>query len=80
MVAQLPHVWNRNILTKKNAYLRCIGEQLTNALSDKGKLGTIFKGLTHYILAKYGVQKIYLGSNTTIVIDHPPLEQYTLSK
>ena len=38
----------------KNAYLRCIGEQLRNALNDKGRLGIIYRGLTHFILAKHG--------------------------
>ena len=38
----------------KNAYLRCIGEQLRNALNDKGKLGIIYRGLTNFILAKHG--------------------------
>ena len=41
----------------KNAYLRCIGEQLRNALNDKGRLGIIYRGLTHFILAKYGGAK-----------------------
>ena len=38
----------------KNAYLRCISEQLISALNDTGRLGIIYKGLTHHILAKYG--------------------------
>ena len=38
----------------KNAYLRCIREQLQNALNDKGRLGIIYRGLTHFILAKHG--------------------------
>jgi len=38
----------------KNAYLRCIGKQLMNALNDLGRLGIIYKGLIHHILAKYG--------------------------
>ena len=57
----------------KNAYLRCIGEQLHNALNDKGKLGIIYRGLTHFILAKYGgaenIPRIkhqdYIRSSTT---------------
>lgn len=31
-----------------------IGEQLKDALNDPRKLGTIYKGLTNYILAKNG--------------------------
>ena len=38
----------------KNAYLRCIGEQPRNALNNKGRLGIIYKGLIHYIVAKHG--------------------------
>lgn len=38
----------------KNTYLRCIGEQLRNALNDPGRLGKIYQGLIQYILAKYG--------------------------
>ena len=41
----------------KNAYLRCIGEQLQNALDDKGRLGKIYIGLLLSILAKYGGSK-----------------------
>ena len=37
-----------------NAYLRCIDEQLKEALNDTGKLGIINKGLIHFILAIYG--------------------------
>jgi hypothetical protein len=38
----------------RNAYLKCIGEQLGDALNDTGKLGTINQGLTNYIIAKNG--------------------------
>jgi hypothetical protein len=38
----------------KNAYIRCIGEQLKDALNDTGKLGLIYRGLTNFILAKFG--------------------------
>ena len=36
------------------AYMQCIGEQLLNALYDKGRRGKIYNGLVHYILAKHG--------------------------
>ena len=57
----------------KNAYLRCIGEQLRNALNDKGRFGTIYRGLTYFILVKHeGAQNIprikyqdYIRSPTT---------------
>jgi hypothetical protein len=38
----------------KNAYIRCIGEQLKAALNDTGKLGLIYRGLTNFILVKFG--------------------------
>jgi hypothetical protein len=38
----------------KNAYLTCIRNQLRNALNDTGRLGKIYIGLIHYILAKFG--------------------------
>jgi hypothetical protein len=38
----------------KSAYLTCIGEQLQKALNDIRRLGKIYIGLSHYILAKYG--------------------------
>jgi hypothetical protein len=38
----------------RNAYLRCIGEQLQDALNDTGRLGTMYQGLTNYIFTKNG--------------------------
>jgi hypothetical protein len=35
-------------------YIHCIGQQLLQALNDQGQLGTIYQGLTKYIVAKYG--------------------------
>ena len=53
IVTQLPHdIFGIEAFSLKNAYLRCIGEQLRNALNDKGRLGIIYRGLTHFILAK----------------------------
>ena len=55
MVTQLPHdMFGIEAFSLKNAYLRSIGEQLHNALNDKGRLGMIYKGLTRYILTKNG--------------------------
>ena len=55
IITQLPHnMFGIEAFSLKNAYLRCIGEQLQNALNDKGRLGIIYKGLTHFILAKHG--------------------------
>ena len=55
---QLPHdLFRIEAFSLKNAYLRCIREQLQNALNDKGKLGKIYYGLTQFILAKFGGAK-----------------------
>ena len=55
IVTQLPHdMFGIEAFSSKNAYLRCIGEQLRNALNDKGRLGIIYRGLTHFIVAKHG--------------------------
>ena len=55
VVTQLPHdMFGIEAFSLKNAYLRHIGEQLQNALNDKGRLDIIYRGLTHFILAKYG--------------------------
>ena len=55
IVTQLPHdMFGIEAFSLKNAYLRCIGEQLRNALNDKGRLGIIYRGLTHFIQAKHG--------------------------
>ena len=54
-VTQLPQVmFGMEAFSLKNAYTTCIGEQLINALNDKGRLGKIYNGLTNYILAKHG--------------------------
>jgi hypothetical protein len=52
---QLPHrSFDMQAFSLQNAYLRCIGEQLKDALNDTGKLGIIYRRLTHFILATYG--------------------------
>ena len=54
-VTQLPHdMFGTNVFSLKNAYITCIDEQLINAPNDKGRLGKIYNGLTHHILAKHG--------------------------
>ena len=58
VITQLPHdLFGLEAFSLKNVYLRCISEQLINALNDHGRLGTIYKGLIHHILAKYGGAK-----------------------
>ena len=55
IVTQLPHdMFGIEAFSLKNTYLRCIGEQLRNVQNDKGRLGIIYRGLTHFIIAKYG--------------------------
>ena len=55
IVTQLPHdMFGIEAFSLKNAYLRCIGEQLRNALNNKGRLRIIYRGLTHFILVKHG--------------------------
>jgi hypothetical protein len=52
---QLPHnMFGLEAFSLRNVYLRCIGEQLRDALNDTGYLGTIYQGLTNYIFAKNG--------------------------
>ena len=49
VITQLPHeLFGLEAFLLKNAYLRCIGEQLRNALNDQGRLGIIYKGLIHH--------------------------------
>jgi hypothetical protein len=55
ITTQLPHdQYGLDAHSLKTEYLTCIGKQLRNALNDPGRLGTIYKGLISYILAKYG--------------------------
>jgi hypothetical protein len=54
-VTQLPQdMFSTEGFSLKHAYITCIGEQLINALNDKGRLGKIYNGLTKHILAKHG--------------------------
>ena len=58
IATQLPYdLFRIEAFSLQNAYLRCIGEQLQNALNDKGRLGKIYYGLTQFILAKFGGSK-----------------------
>ena len=55
IATQLPHnLFGIEAFSLKNAYLRCIGEQLQHALNDTGRLGAIYNGLLQFILAKFG--------------------------
>jgi hypothetical protein len=55
VITQLPHdLFGLEAFSLKNAYLRCISEQLISALNNPDILGIIYKGLIQHILAKYG--------------------------
>jgi hypothetical protein len=55
ITTKLPHdQYGLDAHSLKTKYLTCISKQLCNALNDLGRLGIIYKGLTNYILAKYG--------------------------
>ena len=55
IITQLPHdLFGIEAFSLKNAYLRCIGEQLQHALNDIGRLGKIYTGLLQFILATFG--------------------------
>jgi disulfide oxidoreductase YuzD len=52
---QLPHnLFGMDAFSFKTSCLKCIGEQFRDALNDQGRLGTIYKGLTKFLMAKYG--------------------------
>ena len=55
IATQLPHdLFGIEVFLLKNAYLRCISEQLEHALYDTGGLGTIYNGLLQFILVTFG--------------------------
>jgi hypothetical protein len=55
VMTQLPHnMFGLEAFSLRNVYLRCIGEQLRDALNDKGRLGIMYQGLINYIFAKNG--------------------------
>ena len=53
----LHNLFGLNAFSLTQAYLRCIGEQLRDALNDPGILGSIYQGLTNYIFSLYGGSK-----------------------
>ena len=55
ILTHLPHEnFGINATSLLPDYVRCIGQQLIQALNDPGQLGTIHQGLTKHITAKYG--------------------------
>ena len=58
ITTQLPHnLFGLNAFSLIQAYLRCIGEQLTDALNDPRILGNIYQGLTNYIFSLHSGSK-----------------------
>ena len=54
-LTQIPHDnFGINATSLIPDYIRCIGQQLIQALNDPGQLGTIYQGLAKHIAAKYG--------------------------
>ena len=54
-ITQLPqNLYRLDVFSFKNAYLRCIAEQLHSAVNNKGHLGKIYNSLTCYTLVKHG--------------------------
>ena len=55
VMTQVPHnMFGLEAFSLSNTCLRCIGEQLQDALNDTSRLGTIYQGLINYIFAKNG--------------------------
>jgi hypothetical protein len=55
ITTKLPHdQYGLDAHSLKTEYLAYIGKQLCSAFNDPGRLGTIYKGLTNHIFAKYG--------------------------
>ena len=53
ITTQLPHnLFGIKAFSLQNAYLSCIGEELQNALNDKGRIGKIYIGVLQFILAR----------------------------
>jgi hypothetical protein len=69
ITTKLPHdQYGLDAHSLKTEYLTCIGKQLRNALNDPGRLGTIYKGLTNHVFAKYkGAQYLpFLNKKTCL--------------
>ena len=72
LAIQLPHkLFGMDAFSIKTAYLKYISEQLRDVLNDQGRLGIIYRGLTKYIMAKYGGSTI-LTHITTVTCLHSP--------
>jgi hypothetical protein len=55
IAVQLPYeMFGMQATSFLTSYARTLGDQLTQALNDKGQLGKIYKGLVQNIIAKNG--------------------------
>ena len=80
-VTQLPQdMFGIEAFSLKNTYITCMGEQLINALNDKGRLGKKYNGITKYILAKHGGSLHLPRITQNDCIRSPIQEHYTFSK
>jgi hypothetical protein len=62
-MTKLPHnMFGLEAFSLINAYLRCIGKNLRDALNDTSRLGIMYQGLTNYISQKMAEYKIFLKS------------------
>jgi hypothetical protein len=81
LATQLPHkLFRMDVFSFKNAYLKCIGEQLWDAPNDQGRLGTIYKGFTKYIIAKYGGSTTLTQIKTAACIHSPTTRTIALTE
>jgi hypothetical protein len=81
ITTKLPHDQYRlDAHSLKTEYLACIRKQLRNALNDPGRLGTIYKGLTNHIFAKYGGAQCLLLLNKEACLHSPTTRTLYLLK
>jgi hypothetical protein len=64
----------------KNSYLKCLGEQLRDAVNDQGCLGIIHRGLTKFIMVKYGGCTALTEIMTTSCLHFPTTRTIVLPK
>jgi hypothetical protein len=81
ITTKLPHdQYGLDAHSLKTEYLTCIGKQLHNALNDPGRLGTIYKGLTNHIFAKYGGAQLLPSLNKEACLHSPTTRTLYLLK
>jgi hypothetical protein len=81
ITTKLPHdQYGLDAQSLKTEYLTCISKQLRNALNDPGRLGTIYKGLTNHIFAKFGGAQHLLLLNREACLHSPTTRTLYLLK